>query len=52
MKQNKTNLLNLRAMNVRQKRNDGIQGIPSLREKSSESYSHMSKEPNRPTWWG
>lgn len=52
MKKSKANLLNLRAMNVRNKRNDSNSGMPSIRDASNDSYSHMSKEPNRPAWWG
>jgi hypothetical protein len=39
-------------MNIRNKRNDVSHGVPSIRDKSGDSYSQLSKEVNKPSWWG
>uniref|UniRef100_A0A7S3P0T9 non-specific serine/threonine protein kinase n=1 Tax=Euplotes crassus TaxID=5936 RepID=A0A7S3P0T9_EUPCR len=48
----KQNLPKLRTNKARNKRNEMIHGIPSIRSNSNESYNPIYKDLNRPTWWG
>jgi len=48
----KAGLMNIRASNVRNKRNEIIHGIPSVRGSSTNSYNPIGKDSNKPTWWG